>query len=144
MKEFLEKMKNLIPGERGPGAAQRKGRARKDFGARGEHYAAKHLERQGFKIIERNYTCPLGELDLVARKGPLLVFCEVKTRSTAKMGPPELAVNHGKQRKIVRLAKYYIKNNRLENLQCRFDVVTVQWGEGKKPEVRHIPAAFLS
>ena len=118
--------------------------AGKSLGASGEQLAARHLGRQGFVILERNYRCPIGELDLVARKGPLLVFAEVKTRKSGHYGPPEIAVTHRKQRKIVRLAQFYLKQKKLHDLQCRFDVLAVRWDERGRPVVDHIPAAFTA
>ncbi|MFC1474819.1 YraN family protein [bacterium] len=136
MKEMFDKVVSVFTGD------GKKRDPRKKLGEKGEKAAAKYYKRQGFVILDRNYTCRLGELDLVVRKGDLLVFCEVKTLRSKSLGVPEMAVNASKQRRIVRLAKYYIKLKKLESLQARFDVVSVSWEEGGRPEVKHIPAAF--
>ena len=116
----------------------------KKLGASGEDLAAKHLRSQGFLILERNFRCQLGELDIVARKENLLVFAEVKTRRSEKYGPPQTAVNLQKRRRIVKLANFYIKQKRLFHLQPRYDVIAIQWKAEDKPQINHIPAAFLA
>jgi putative endonuclease len=121
-----------------------RGDDRKSLGASGEKAAARHLAKQGFAILERNYRCPLGEIDLVARKGPLLVFAEVKTRRSEQYGAPETAVGFRKQKKLVKLAQFYIKQKDFYGLQCRFDVVSVRWNDKGRPAVDHIPAAFFA
>jgi len=137
MKNPLEILKSLFAGGR---VVDR----RKELGSRGESLAAKLYKNQGFIILDKNFRCPIGELDLVARKGDLLVFCEVKTRRSVKFGPPEMAVNASKRRRIIKLADFYIKRRNLGSLQVRFDVVSVYWEEGGRPEVRHIPSAFTA
>ena len=116
----------------------------KKLGASGEELAAAHLRSQGFAILERNFRCPLGELDLVARKGLLIVFAEVKTRRSEERGSPETAVTARKQRKIVKLAHFYLKQKNLYHLQPRFDVIAVRWKDDGRPEINHIPAAFMA
>jgi putative endonuclease len=115
----------------------------KSLGAAGEDLAARHLNKMGFAILEKNYRCPLGELDIVARKGPLLIFVEVKTLRSEKYGPPQVAVTIRKQQKIIKLAHFYIKHKKMYDMQCRFDVIAVQW-TGDRPQIKHIPAAFIS
>lgn len=116
----------------------------KSLGAAGEELAARHLKKMGFAILEKNYRCPLGELDLIARKGPLLVFVEVKTRRSQHYGPPQTAVTMRKQQKIIRLAQLYIKQKKLYDLKCRFDVIAVHWNDDDRPQIKHIPAAFIA
>lgn len=99
--------------------------ARRDLGYRGEDLAAAALKKAGYKIIERNYLSPLGEVDLIARHRGTLVFIEVKTRRNTKFGNPAEAVHPAKQAKLRRLADYYLKQKRLGEIPVRFDVVAV-------------------
>ncbi len=115
--------------------------ARKHLGARGEDLAAAALKKQGYKILERNYTCPLGEVDLIARQAKILVFIEVKTRSTLAFGGPREAVPAAKQAKLRRLAEYYMKQKRLADAEVRFDVVGITLAEDG-PQLEIIQDAF--
>ncbi|MDO4262438.1 MAG: YraN family protein [Eubacteriales bacterium] len=111
---------------------------RRRTGAQYEEQAARWLQERGFRIEERNYRCPLGEIDLIARDDPYLVFVEVKYRSDGRSGDPSEAVDGRKRRRICRAAAFYCKERRIpEDCPCRFDVVSVL---GK--ELRHIRNAF--
>ncbi|HET6490073.1 MAG TPA: YraN family protein, partial [Syntrophales bacterium] len=81
-------------------------------------------------ILERNYRCPLGELDIIAREGKTVVFVEVKTRSSARFGSPQEAVGPRKQRRMTAIALYYLKAKGLLDEPARFDVAAVSLGEG--------------
>jgi len=96
-----------------------------DLGAAGEDRAAQWYIEQGYTVVARNWRCPEGELDLVLRKGSLLVFCEVKTRSSARFGQPSEAVNRDKQRRLRMLAALFLKVHRTGTTQRRFDVASV-------------------
>jgi putative endonuclease len=96
------------------------------IGKRGEELAVRHLEDAGYRIIERNYRCLLGEIDVVARDGESLVFVEVKSRRGEGFGDPQEAVGPRKQKKISRIAQYYLKEKRLRDVRARFDVVAVR------------------
>jgi putative endonuclease len=99
---------------------------KKDLGKKGEEIAEKYLKKCGYKILEKNYRCGrLGEIDIVAFDKKTLVFVEVKTRKTPDFGIPEEAVDFRKQNKIKLLADYYLIKNKLENLDVRFDVVSI-------------------
>jgi putative endonuclease len=99
---------------------------KRTLGDAGEDLAAAALKKQGYKILERNYVTPLGEVDLIARQGKTYVFIEVKTRKNARFGAPQDAVNPAKQHKYRRLAEYYLKRKRLgEDVPVRFDVVAI-------------------
>lgn len=99
---------------------------RRAAGAGQEERAARWLEEQGFQILERNFYCRLGEIDLIAREGNCLVFLEVKYRKDRRAGYPAEAVDGRKQRKISRAAAYYCHRNRVPETQaCRFDVVSI-------------------
>ncbi len=111
---------------------------RRQTGADYEEKAAKWLEEQGFRIVERNFWCRLGEIDLIARDGRYLVFVEVKYRSGLRAGDPAEAVDIHKQRRIARTALYYCSTHGIQEEQpCRFDVVSIQ---GQK--FRHLKNAF--
>lgn len=96
---------------------------RKALGRIGEEAAVRLLRRRGYRIRERNVRCPMGELDLVAEDGGTLVFLEVKTRSTFDYGGPFEAISPAKQRRLIRLAAYYLASRRLGDRPCRFDAV---------------------
>ena len=104
---------------------------RRQLGDAGEDLAAAALKKQGYKILERNYVCPLGEIDLIARQGKTYVFIEVKTRQNDRFGAPQEAVNAAKQRKLRLLADYYLKQKRLGEVEMRFDVVGITHGGGR-------------
>ncbi|MHB9073095.1 MAG: YraN family protein [Desulfobaccales bacterium] len=99
--------------------------ARRQLGDHGEDLAAAALKKQGYKILERNYTTPLGEIDLIARHDKTLVIVEVKTRKSTRFGSPQEAVSAAKQAKLRRLADYYMKDKRLTDAAVRFDVVAI-------------------
>jgi putative transposase len=114
---------------------------RRQLGDHGEDLAAAALKKQGYKILERNYTTPLGEIDLIARQGKTLVIVEVKTRKSTRFGSPQEAVSAGKQAKLRRLADYYLKDQRLTWATVRFDVVGITI-IGNEPQVEIIKEAF--
>ncbi len=106
---------------------------RKKLGRWGEDKAEVFLSEKGYKIVERNYRGGRGEIDLVCEDGETLVFVEVKTRSDSEFASPEEAVDKRKQRQLVRLAKrYLVERNLWGKVDCRFDVVTVDYERGMK------------
>jgi len=125
----------------GGGGAQDPRRA---LGARGEEEAARFLRRAGMEILGRNIKTRLGELDLVARDGGVLVFVEVKARRADAFAPPELSVTAAKQRKLVALAQAYLQELPEPLPPCRFDVVAVLLPDGGPPRIRHIRDAFTA
>ena len=114
---------------------------RKQLGHTGEDLAAAALKKQGYKILERNYTTPLGEIDLIARQGKTLIIIEVKTRKSTRFGSPQEAVSAAKQAKLRRLADYYLKDKRLTEAPVRFDVVAILLADAG-PQIEVIPNAF--
>jgi putative endonuclease len=110
------------------------------LGRRSEIDAAGYLRSLGFKVIASGYRIRLGELDLVAWDGDVLVFVEVKALQSDR--PPEDAVNYRKQQRIVRAADSYRKRYRLEDRPYRFDVVAVTALPGGPPELRLLRDAF--
>lgn len=110
-------------------------------GSWGEEIARKHLLNIGMQIIETNYRYGHEEIDIVARDGDVLVFCEVKARTTDKYGEPEYAITPSKQKRIRRVALAYLVEKEIKNQDCRFDVVAIK-GSGPKAEIRYISNAF--
>jgi len=113
---------------------------RASLGRWGEDLALDFLKTQGLKILERNFRCPAGEIDIIARSDRQIIFVEVKTRKSEIFGTPQEAVNQRKQTQIIRVAQWYLEQNPA-NLQPRFDVLAIRTGEGK-PDLEHIPDAF--
>lgn len=95
------------------------------LGKRGEDLACRELERRGYAIVARRYRRRGGELDIVARDGPTLVFVEVKARNGRAFGGPAEAVTPVKRRRIVQMAMEYMARNHVVPCPCRFDVVSV-------------------
>lgn len=116
-------------------------KARQSLGAAGEQAACEHLAQQGLTVLERNFRCRLGEIDIIARDGEHLVFCEVKTRREG--GPhPFLSVTQRKQRKLRQLGAYYLSRHHLEHLQPRFDAIAVHQAPDGTFAIEHLPNAF--
>mgnify|MGYP001273006155 CR=1 FL=1 len=94
-------------------------------GKQGEELAAAYLVEAGFRIVERNYRCRFGEIDVVAEEGETLVFVEVKSRRSTTYGGPLVAVDARKQGKISRISLHYLAERGLRHRPARFDVVAV-------------------
>jgi len=95
------------------------------LGRTGEERAAKFLVSKGYRILERNYSTRSGEIDLIGMHQGTVAFIEVKTRSNDAFGAPELAVDHRKQQRMIKAALGYIKEKKLHQVPCRFDVVAI-------------------
>jgi putative endonuclease len=100
-----------------------------EVGASGEDRAVAHLVRAGFRIVERNYRCKLGELDVIARDGGVLVFVEVRSRRSNEFGNALDAVSAHKRKKVTRVAMSYIAYRRPRFVEARFDVVAITGAE---------------
>lgn len=99
---------------------------RRRVGAAYEEKAAEYLRGQGYRILEWNFRCRLGEIDLIAEEGGALIFLEVKYRKNSRYGSPAEAVTPDKQRTICRVADFYRMSRRIpESKSCRFDVVAI-------------------
>ncbi|MBP2684493.1 MAG: hypothetical protein H6Q79_2532 [Deltaproteobacteria bacterium] len=115
---------------------------RRAGGNAAEERACRHLEAAGCSIVERNYRTKGGEIDIVARKGDLLVFVEVRSRGDAGFGTPEESVTPAKRRRIVSAARGYLSTVPPSTWrEARFDVIAIE-GEGNAAVLRHYPAAF--
>jgi putative endonuclease len=111
------------------------------LGRAGEDAASAFYVRNGFTIVERNWRCSGGEIDLILRHGPLIVFCEVKTRSRVDRGLPSEAVDWRKRARLRRLAGRWLSERRPRAGEVRFDVIAVEGGPSGL-RVTHIPNAF--
>lgn len=110
-------------------------------GKEGEKIAAAYLEKNGYRIIEVNFRCPIGEIDIVAKEKNDLVFVEVKTRKSVALGYPEQAVGMRKQKKMSQLALWYMQKRKIADTNARFDVVAITLIP-ENNEVRLIQNAF--
>jgi putative endonuclease len=114
---------------------------RQILGREGERIAERYLAKKGYRLVERNYRCPLGELDLIALDRRVIVFVEVKTRLDQRFGPPLESVHPRKQRKMVKAALFFLNEHKLHHREARFDVVGISFA-GREPVVEHIENAF--
>lgn len=114
---------------------------RKIFGGSGEKLAAAHLKKKGYEIVELNWSCRLGEVDLIAKTEGVLVFCEVKSRRGTGFGSPFEAITAGKQARLHRLGEYYWSFKTDRSLTVRFDAIAIIHN-GAGIEVDHIENAF--
>ncbi len=114
-----------------------------ELGALGERIAATHLTDAGLRLLDRNWRCREGELDIVAREGSAIVFCEVKTRRALGYGHPVEAVTPAKQRRLRLLAQRWLAAHDEHAPDLRFDVVGVLVHRSRPAEVTHLRAAFL-
>ncbi|HEY0009472.1 MAG TPA: YraN family protein [Tepidisphaeraceae bacterium] len=134
---FLERLLKYLFPNQGSGAPKEDA----SLGERGENVAAKYLTQQGYKILQRNYRSKLGEIDIVARQGRVLVFVEVKTR-TDSQPRPEDQVNLEKQHQITKSANLYLNRFGFPQPPARFDVIAIVWPQGREPQIEHHENAF--
>lgn len=117
-------------------------RAKDGIGRYGENVAVRHLTDRGLEILERNWRCPRGEIDIVARDGDCVVFVEVKTRSSVEFGEPAEAVSPTKARRLRGLAMEWLEERRPKRADIRFDVVSVLRSRVGAAQVEHLQGAF--
>ncbi len=115
---------------------------RQGLGLAGEQAAAEALVRLGYRILDCRFRRRVGEIDIVAVDGDVVVFVEVKTRSGTGFGHPAEAITATKRRRMARAAQTYLGRKGREERPCRFDVVEVLAGTGRRMSVRHIEDAF--
>lgn len=116
-------------------------RERLDLGKWGEEQALKKVKKLGYKCLVRNYRCPLGEIDLIARDKDILVFIEIKTRKASSIGYSKEAVDFRKQKQLSKVALAYMKENDCPDAKARFDVIAIHIDRGEK-EIEIIQNAF--
>jgi putative endonuclease len=126
----------------GHAAPTGRGHENAGLGSHGEALAAAFLQRNGMKILERNFRCKGGEVDIVAKDGETIVFVEVKTRRTLTCGPPQAAVTGFKQRQISKAALAWLGKNRMQDPPSRFDVIAILVDNRYTHQVEHIRNAF--
>ena len=107
-----------------------------ETGQKAEDLAAEHLRSKGWSVVERNFRCKVGEIDLVMKDGEEMVFVEVRARASGGFGGAAASVDAAKRRKVVRAARVWLAARGWEG-PCRFDVVAIEGGR-----LEHIPAAF--
>jgi len=112
------------------------------LGKQGEAIAVHYLQQRKYTIIEQNFRCKCGELDIIAREGKVTVFVEVKTRKNLSYGPPQLAVTPFKQRQISKAALFYLAQKKIQGTNARFDVIAILLGNNEVPQIDHIINAF--
>lgn len=112
------------------------------LGLKGEEAAKRYLRKKGFKILEANYQCRFGEIDLIAQKKDTIVFCEVKTRSEGMLAAPQESVDYFKQQKLIKTAQIWLQAKGIDDHPLRFDVLAITVGAGKA-EIEHIENAIM-
>ena len=116
---------------------------RRWFGSRSERAASLFLRKLGYRILEHNFTCALGEIDLIALDARCIVFVEVRSTESADPLAPAASVDARKQQKLTRLALYYLQAKRLTECSARFDVLAISWPPAaKEPTIVHYQNAF--
>jgi putative endonuclease len=113
-----------------------------ELGSAAERWALRYLYRQGYDILERNYRCRSGEIDLVGYDGAVLAFIEVKARSSDRFGTPGEALLSDQEERIRHAADAFRRSRGLEHLSYRFDIVAVDLSSSRKPEIKLIRNAF--
>jgi len=119
-----------------------KGEFHLSLGDRGEMLAAGYLCDHGYQVLDKKVRASFGELDLIAKKNGTIIFVEVKTRSTSRLGLPEEAVDQAKQKQITKLAEWYLQKNKMNQVHVRFDVIALLYDGVSDPKIRHIENAF--
>lgn len=115
---------------------------RLSLGRAGEDRAAQYLKDMGYSLVERNYRCKLGEIDIVARDGPVMVFVEVRTRSGSGFGSALESVVYKKQLKVRQVASHYLQYREYFGGPVRFDVLALTLRPGGEAEIEHVKNAF--
>jgi len=112
------------------------------LGRSGEEIALRFLKNKKYKIITKNYRLFRGEIDIIAQKRNILVFVEVKTRRSKNFGFPEESVTPSKQQQIKKIAQGFLVKNNLQDIECRFDVISLSFNDNEKFSIYHIKNAF--
>jgi len=113
----------------------------KNVGQEGENMAFYYICQQGYRVVDRNYRCPYGEIDLIAKDGETFVFIEVKSRQSTLFGQPEDAVDFKKRKKLSTVALWYLEEKKIDNYRARFDVVSILLSK-QPPEIKLFRDAF--
>ena len=117
---------------------------RRRLGQWGETLAATRLEDEGYLIVDRNWRCSIGEIDIVAQDGDVLVFAEVKTRQSLNFGSPEESITARKGQRLIDLGVQYCSEHELDDVEWRIDIVAIEVDrDGRLVRYDHIPNAVL-
>lgn len=111
------------------------------LGLKGELAARRFLRKKGWRILQSNFQCRYGELDLIAEDKDCLVFCEVKTRGPGMIALPQESVTYAKQQKMIKTALFWLQSKAMDR-PMRFDVIAVTADENGKMAVEHLENAF--
>ena len=113
------------------------------LGRKGQELCEKFLKKQGCKLLERNFLCKTGEIDLImAAPDGAVIFIEVKTRTNENFAEAEGAITAAKKSRMTKAANFFVRKHKLEDFPLRFDVLIVIVGEKGEPEIRHYISAF--
>lgn len=116
---------------------------KKQVGDKGEKLAVDFLKRKEYKIIQCNYRCRMGEIDIIAEQDDAIVFVEVRTKQTESFGLPQYSVTSGKINRITKAALSYLQEKGFAGHTCRFDVIAITFPKGsREPKIEHIENAF--
>ena len=122
---------------------QQRFKTRKSTGITGEQIATTEMKQKGYQILENNYRCHIGEIDIVASNNEFLVFVEVKTRTEGKTKvDPLISITQKKRRKLKNLGMFYVRQKSIYNKQPRFDVIAIKLLKDNKHTFQHIENAF--
>ncbi|MEG1286574.1 MAG: YraN family protein [Clostridium sp.] len=115
----------------------------KDIGNYGEDLSFEFLKRNGYSILSRNFRNRFGEVDIICKKDEVIIFVEIKSRYSSNYGYPIEAITYSKQKQIIKLCKFYIYINNLNNYNFRFDIIEVFLNKDNNLySLNHIPDAF--
>ena len=144
VRELLEREAGALrylregPSPATPASTPAVGSPRARVGARGEDLAAIYLEGQGYAIVQRNYRCPEGEMDIVAREGDVLVFVEVRTRRSGVAGTPEESVTAAKGRRLIAVAERFLQEHPNSPQEWRIDLIALRPSGGRDLQIEHL------
>jgi putative endonuclease len=114
----------------------------KQLGQWGENLAAKYLVQSGYTVLKRNFRTPYGEIDMIAQKGEITVFVEVKTRSSQAFGYPEEAITDNKRIHLIEASQSYLQEHSDSDVDWRIDVIAIQYlGDNQEPKIEHFENA---
>jgi putative endonuclease len=111
---------------------------RKTFGQRGEQTAADYLKSRGYSIVETNWRCPHGEIDVIARQDAMMIFVEVRTRRTDSTEQPFESITPAKQKRLQKLAYAYLSAHQLKHIAWRIDLIAIAWPRSGEPIIEHV------
>ncbi len=116
---------------------------RRWFGNRSERAASRFLRQLGYRILQHNFSCNLGEIDIIALDAKTIVFVEVRSTEAGDTSGPALSVDAAKQKRLTRLALFYLQSRQLLDCAARFDVLAISWpANASEPTIVHYPNAF--